>query len=123
MSFMTDRKRAIGLGSAKSGTDHHWSTMVSSTALLVLMPLFIFTFGYALGKPYEEVIAYYSQPLPALIAALTFGVGLYHFKGGVQVLIEDYTAGFTRKLLIVVMSCISIALAAAGIFAVARIAI
>ncbi|MFQ6547371.1 succinate dehydrogenase, hydrophobic membrane anchor protein [Aestuariibius sp. 2305UL40-4] len=123
MSFMTDRKRAIGLGSAKTGTDHHWSMMVSSAALLILMPLFLFTFGYALGKPYEEVIAYYSQPLPALIAALTFGVGLYHFKGGVQVLIEDYTAGFTRKLLIVVMSCISIALAAAGIFAVARIAI
>ncbi|MFQ6551491.1 succinate dehydrogenase, hydrophobic membrane anchor protein [Aestuariibius insulae] len=123
MSFMTDRKRAVGLGSAKSGTEHHWSMMVSSTALLILMPLFVFTFGYALGKPYEEVMAYYRQPLPALIAALTFAVGFYHFKGGVQVLIEDYVHGVARKLLIIAMICLSISAAAAGVFAVARIAV
>ena len=49
MSYLTDRKRATGLGSAKSGAAHHWSMTISSVALLVLIPLFVFTFGSALG--------------------------------------------------------------------------
>ena len=71
MAFMTDRKRAEGNGSAKSGTMHHWHMMVSSVALVVLLPIFIFQFGATLGGSYEEVIAYYSRPVPAAIAALT----------------------------------------------------
>ena len=35
MAFLTDRKRAEGLGSAKSGTEHFWSMTVSSVALLI----------------------------------------------------------------------------------------
>ena len=42
MAFLTDRKRAVGLGSAKSGTHHFWSMKVSSVALLILIPLFVF---------------------------------------------------------------------------------
>ena len=42
MRYLTDRKRAIGLGSAKSGTAHFWSMKVSSVALLILVPLFCF---------------------------------------------------------------------------------
>ena len=63
MRYLTDRKRAEGMGSAKSGTAHHWSMTVSSVALLVLIPLFVFTFGSALGSSYEEVQAYYARVL------------------------------------------------------------
>jgi succinate dehydrogenase / fumarate reductase membrane anchor subunit len=45
MTFMTDRKRAIGTGSAKSGTLSHWHMMISSVAMLLLLPIFIFQFG------------------------------------------------------------------------------
>ena len=50
MQFKTDRKRAEGLGSARAGTHHHWKMMFSSAVLIVLVPLFIFTFGPALGR-------------------------------------------------------------------------
>ncbi len=123
MAFLTDRKRATGLGSAKTGTEHFWSMKISSVALVILIPLFIFTFGASLGKPYEEVIAFYSRPFPAIVAALTIWVSFMHFKDGVQVLIEDYTHGLTRKVLIIAMICLSYAAAAAGVFAVARIAL
>ena len=53
MAYMTDRKRARGLGSAKTGTAHFWAMKVSSLALLVLIPLFVFTFGSALGGTYR----------------------------------------------------------------------
>ena len=76
MAFLTDRKRAAGLGSAKTGTAHFWSMKVSSVALLILMPLFVFTFGCALGGSYEEVLSYYSKPFPAIVAALTLAVGI-----------------------------------------------
>ena len=123
MSYLTDRKRASGLGSAKSGTQHHWMMMVTSVALVVLIPMFVFTFGAILGSPYEEVVAYYQRPFPAIVAALTFAIGFYHFKGGAQTMIEDYVHGETRKVAIIALICVSYAAAAAGIFAVVRLAI
>lgn len=123
MSYMTDLKRAAGLGSAHQGTEHHWSMTKSSYALLILVPLFVFTFGAVLGSPYEDVVAYYSRPIPALIAALTLVVGLMHFKGGAQTMIEDYVHGYARKLAVIAATCLSYALAAAGVYAILRLAL
>jgi succinate dehydrogenase / fumarate reductase membrane anchor subunit len=123
MAFVTDRKRAVGLGAAKAGTEHHWSMTKSSAALLILVPLFVFTFGPMLGQPHEAVVAYFARPFPAIVAALTIAVGFMHFKNGVQVLIEDYTDGLTRKILIIAMICLSYAAAATGLYAIARIAL
>jgi succinate dehydrogenase / fumarate reductase membrane anchor subunit len=123
MELLTDRKRAVGMGSAKSGTQHHWQMMVSSVALTVLVPLFVFTYGYALGMSYEDAVAYYARPLPAIVGILTLLVGFLHFKGGVQTLIEDYVHGFARKALIIGSICLSYAAAAAGVFAIVRIAL
>ena len=123
MAFLTDRKRAAGLGSAKAGTEHHWQMMVSSVALCGLVPLFVFTCGYALGMSYEDASAYYARPFPAIVGILTLLVGFLHFKGGVQALIEDYLHGFTRKAVMIGSICLSYAAAAAGVFAIVRIAL
>ena len=123
MAFLTDRKRAVGMGSAKTGTEHHWQMMVSAVALLLLIPMFVFTFGSILGSSYEEVIAYYQRPFPAVVAALTMLVGFLHFRGGVQTLIEDYVHGFARKVAIIGMICLSYGAAAFAIFAIVRIAL
>ena len=123
MAYMTDRKRAEGLGAAKSGTEHHWHMTVSSVALAILVPLFIFTFGSVLGASYEEVTAYYARPFPAIVAALTLVVGFVHFKNGAQIMIEDYSAGLARKALIIGTTCISYGAIATGLFALARLAL
>ncbi len=123
MAFLTDRKRAVGWGSAKSGTAHFWAMKKSSFALLILVPLFVFTFGAALGGGYDEVRAYYSRPFPAIVAALTLLVGFHHFNMGVQVLIEDYVHGIWEKVLILVMTCVSYGAASVGLFAIARLAL
>jgi succinate dehydrogenase membrane anchor subunit len=123
MDYVTDRKRATGLGSAHHGTEHHWRMTVTSVALLILVPLFIFTFGSALGRPYDEVAVYYARPFPAIVAALTIVVGFLHFRGGVQIAIEDYVGGLARRFLIVAFICISYAAAATGLFAIARLAL
>ena len=123
MAYLTDRKRAQGLGSAKSGTEHHYEVQLSSAALVVLIPLFLFTFGTILGQPYEIILIYYAQPFPALIAALTILVSMIHFRQGVQVLIEDYAQGEVRHWGIIAAICAAYALAAAGLFALARLAL
>lgn len=123
MAYLTDRKRATGWGSAKSGTRHHWLMMVTSVGLLVLVPLFVFTFGTALGMSHAEAVAYYQRPFPAIVALLTLGVGFYHFALGAQTLIEDYVGGLSRKIGIIAVICLSTAAAAAAIFAVIVLAL
>jgi len=123
MAFLTDRKRATGLGAARSGTMHHWAMTKSSAALVVLMPLFILTFGRILGAPYEDVIAYYHRPFPAIIAALTIAVAFLHFKTGVQETLLDYTHGGMTRALILLVSGICWFAAAVGVFGVLRIAL
>jgi succinate dehydrogenase / fumarate reductase membrane anchor subunit len=123
MAYLTDRKRATGMGSAKSGTHHFWSMKVSSVALLFLVPMFIFTFGGILGSTYAEVTAYFARPFPAIVAALTILVGFKHFNDGAQVLIEDYVHGTMQKVLIILVTCLSYGAAAVGIFAIAKLAL
>ena len=123
MRYLTDRKRAVGMGSAKTGTEHFWAMKVSSFGLLLLIPLFVFTFGPILGSDYATVTAYFARPFPAIIAALTIAVGMMHFKGGVQTLIEDYVHGTAQKVTILVMICVSYGIAATGLFAIAKLAL
>ncbi|MCY4306334.1 MAG: succinate dehydrogenase, hydrophobic membrane anchor protein [Aestuariivita sp.] len=123
MRFITDRKRAVGMGSAKSGTEHFWRVKIQSFALVLLMPLFVFTFGSKIGASYADITSYFSRPFPAIVAALTIVVGMVHFKDGVQVLIEDYIHGLAQKITIIIMICLSYAIAATGLFAIARLAL
>jgi succinate dehydrogenase / fumarate reductase membrane anchor subunit len=123
MRYLTDRKRAMGLGSAKSGTEHHWHMQVSAVGLAILVPLFLFTFGCILGSSYEEVTAYYARPFPAIVAALTIVVGFVHFKNGATDMIEDYAQGLMRKALIIGVTCLSYGAIATGLFALVKLAL
>lgn len=123
MAYLTDRKRVAGLGASGGGTTHHWHQTLLSAALVILVPLFLFTFGAVLGAPYVEVVAYYTSPFPALIALLTLTVGWIHFAKGVQTLIEDYVPGTARKVAIVATTCLSYAAALACVYALARLAL
>jgi len=123
MAYMTDRKRAEGLGSARRGSDHHWQMTLSSWALLILTPLFLLAWGPMLGAPHAEVAERFARPFPAVVTALMLVAGFQHFRQGVQVAIEDYTHGQTRHLLIVATVCLSYGAMAVGLFALVRLAL
>ena len=122
MGFLTNLKRAAGMGSVKSGTYHFWHMKVSSVALLVLIPLFLFTFGTVIGDDHEGVTAYFARPVPSLIAALTLIVGFEHFKSGATIMIEDYVHGFAQKVCLICLSCLSYTAMATGLYALAKMA-
>jgi succinate dehydrogenase / fumarate reductase membrane anchor subunit len=123
MAYVTDRKRVTGLGAAKSGTHHFWTMTVTAVALFVLTPFFLGVIGPLLGASHEEVIASLSRPVPAAIVAAYLVVGMHHFKLGVTVLIEDYVRGLARKIWIIAMTIVSYGIAAAGLVALAQIAL
>ena len=123
MRYLTDRKRAQGLGSSRQGTHHHWQMMVSSVALIVLAPIFVITFGLGLGGTYEEVLAYFGRPFPAIVTGLTVVVAIRHFTYEALEAVEDYVHGTAQKLTLIGLTGLSYALIAIGLFALARIAL
>lgn len=123
MSFLTDRKRVIGLGSGREGTHHHWQMMISSILLVPLVPAFVITFGLGLGGTYEEVLAYFSRPLPAIITALSMTVIIWHLMQEALMAVEDYVHGTAGKLTLIAVKAFSYTLIFVGLFAIARMAL
>lgn len=123
MRYITDRKRAIGKGASHTGTEHHWYMQVSSFGLALIVPSFILMFGSVIGGTYEEVVAFFSRPIPALLTGMVLFVGLQHFRHGAQMMIEDYAHGSTRKILIMSLIALTYGLIAVGLFALAKLAL
>jgi len=123
MRYLTDRKRAMGRGAAHTGTEHHWAMQVSSVALAMMVPAWIYIFGNALGGTRAEVLDTFARPFPAILTGLVLIVGMRHFAMGATTMIEDYAHGTTRKALIIGAVSLSWAIAATGLFALARIAL
>lgn len=123
MRYLTDRKRAVGRGASGTGTEHHWSMTVSSVGLALLVPTFLFFVGSAIGGTRAEVLEMFSRPFPAILTALVLVVGMNHFRKGAQMMIEDYWRGITRKILVIGAIILSYGTVAAGLFALAKIAL
>ncbi len=123
MSYITNRKRAEGLGSAKAGTQHFWHQRVTAIALLFLVPLFIFPFAYNLGDGYDAVRAAYAHPINAIVAIAFLATAWLHFFQGIQVVIEDYVHGRMELVLIIAMRLLAALFALVGVFAILKIAL
>jgi len=122
MRYLTDRKRALGLGSGKSGTKHFWEQRLSAVALVMLTPLFLFPLAYNLGSSFEEVRAAYAHPINAIVGTAFFLTAFLHFFQGIQVVIEDYVHGRWEIVLIISMRLLSSLFALIGAFAILKIA-
>lgn len=86
----TPLKRALGLGSAKSGTGHFIWQRVTAIALVLLGAYLVgllFSLG---GSDFARAYATVANPLNATML-VGFLVGMFwHAKLGMQVVIEDY---------------------------------
>lgn len=123
MRYLTDRKRAVGKGSAHHGTEHHWYMQASAVGLAFLVPIFVIAFGRVLGSSYDDVWAFFSRPFVAIVSGLTLFVGMRHFAKGATMMIEDYARGTRRKALIIAAISLSYVVTATGFFALIRIAL
>ena len=122
MKFVTDRKRALGMGSGRDGTHHHWQMMVSSIALVVIVPIFVITFMLGYGEGYIDVVSYFSRPVPAILTALSLVIVIRHVMFEALEAVEDYIHGTTGKLVQIAVTGLSYGLIAVGLFALAKLA-
>lgn len=123
MNYMTDFKRAVGAGSGRDGTRHHWDMILSSIAVCIAIPVFVMAFGAALGGAHAEVLAFFARPVPALLTAISMVVCIRHFKFEVLEAVEDYVHGTAGKLTMFATTALAYLMMAVGLFAIAKIAI
>lgn len=121
--YYTPRKGATGLGSARSGTAHHWAMTVSAVALAVLTPLFLWAVGSAIGRPLDQVLRHFSHPFPAVVTALFIAVGMVHFIRGTRIMFEDYLRGTALVVGLIVSTLFGWAVIAAAVYALVKIAL
>lgn len=119
----TELGRVRGLGAAKSGVGHWWAQRVTAVGNLALMTWFIVSLLRLPDLSYFNVVNWLRQPIVAIPLLLLVGSVFYHFRLGVQVMIEDYFHEEGGKLAAVMaLNFYVVAAAAVAAFAILRIA-
>ena len=87
----TELGRVRGLGSAKAGTHHWWHQRLTAGANLLLMLWFIVSIARLPGYDYAAVpLLARARPGSAVPLMLLIVSVFWHFRLGLQVVIEDY---------------------------------
>lgn len=123
-SYRTAKSRVEGLGSSHHGAGTWIKERVSALALTLLTGWAVWFVWQVAGTGYDGAIAALRRPVNAVLLALTLGVSIYHTQMGVRVIVEDYIHRPASKATLLVLNLfVCWALAAAGIFAVLRVAL
>jgi succinate dehydrogenase / fumarate reductase, membrane anchor subunit len=123
MGTGTQLGRVRGLGTAKSGTGHWWQQRVTAIGNLVLMSWFIVSLVRLPNLEYRTMIAWLQQPIAAIPLLLLIASVFYHFRLGVQVMLEDYIHHEGNKVLaMMLLNFYVVALAFTAVFSVLKIA-
>jgi len=116
--------RAIGLGSAKEGVDHWWVQRLTAIALVPLALWFVVAVIEHAGADRADVVEWLHHPVPAVMMVLLLIAAFYHSALGLQVVIEDYVASESARLVLLVANkLLWVILAVLGIFAVLKISL
>jgi len=122
-SMRSHLAEARGLGSAKEGVGHWWAQRVTAIALVPLSLWFVTAILCRIGADYLVVKDWLSRPLTLTLMALFLVALGYHAVLGVQVVIEDYVhTPWLKITLVVLVKLLAVALGAACLFAVLKVA-
>ena len=121
MSLRDPLAIARGLGPAKEGLHHWWVLRLSSGALMLLTPWFVWFALSLVGADLGTVRALVGHPLHATLLLAFVGTMFWHAQLGLQVVVEDYVHGWLELALQILIK-FSCALAAlASVLAIGRI--
>jgi len=122
MSLRSPLGRVLGAGSAKEGVHHWWMQRLTSIALVPLTIWFVVSLLSLPSFEHVTVISWIAQSWTALLLILFILVATWHSQLGVRVVIEDYVHGGAKTLTLVLITFIHALVAAAGVFAVLKVA-
>jgi succinate dehydrogenase / fumarate reductase membrane anchor subunit len=118
----TELGRVRGLGSAGEGAHHWWHQRVTAGGNLVLMLWFVVAIARLPAYDYATVHAWMASAWVAIPMVLLITSVFYHFRLGLQVLIEDYQHGEARIVCLLLLNFFVVATAAIAIFSILKIA-
>ena len=123
MSLRSPLGRVLGQGAARNGVRHWWQQRLTSIALVPLTVWFVVSILTLPSLSYATLVAWMSQSSTALLLILLVLIAAWHSQLGVRVVVEDYVhdAG-ARTLTLVAIGFAHVLLAAAGVFAVLKVA-
>ncbi len=119
----TELGRVRGLGSAQHGAHHWWQQRLSAAGNLLLMLWFLISIARLPGYDYASVHLWLSSAWAAVPMILLVTSVFYHFRLGLQVVIEDYVHDESHVVLMILLNFFTVATAATAIFSILKIAI
>jgi succinate dehydrogenase / fumarate reductase, membrane anchor subunit len=122
MSLRSPLGKVLGTGSAKEGVHHWWLQRLTSIALVPLTVWFVVSLLSLPSFEHVTVITWIAQSWTALLLVLFILVATWHSQLGLRVVVEDYVHGGSKTLTLVLITFIHAVVAAAGIFAVLKVA-
>jgi succinate dehydrogenase / fumarate reductase membrane anchor subunit len=123
VSLETPLHKVEGLGSSHSGVTHFWRQRVTAAALIFLGIWFAISALGLVGAGEASTLSFLSQPLNAILMAVFVIIAAYHMALGMQVVIDDYIYAAWQKLsLMLLLRAFALAVIAASIYALLRIA-
>jgi succinate dehydrogenase membrane anchor subunit len=122
MSLRSPLGKVLGTGSAKEGVHHWWLQRLTSIALVPLTIWFVVSLLSLPSFEHVTVVSWMAQESTALLLILFILVATWHSQLGVRVVVEDYVHGGSKTLTLVLITFIHAVVAAAGIFAVLKVA-
>lgn len=115
--------RVRGLGSAKQGPHHWWLQRVTAFGNLILIPWLVIALLRLPSLDYEVVRGWLQSPLAAVPMALIVINTFWHFRLGLQVVIEDYQHDESRIILMALVHFWTFGMGGLALFAIAKVAL
>ncbi len=123
MGTGTGIARVRGLGSARSGVSHWWLQRVTSASNMALILWFLISLAGLPDLERDTVAGWLRSPLNSVPLILLVISTFWHFRLGLQVIIEDYVQGEGNKVAwILGINFYAIGMAALAIVSILRVA-
>ena len=114
--------RVRGLGSAHEGVAHWWHQKLTAGSNFALMAWLLISIARRPAYDHASMLAWVSSAWVAVPLLLLVASVFYHFRLGLQVVIEDYAHAHNRVVLMILLNLFVFVIAGTAIFSILRIA-
>ncbi|MBB3347812.1 succinate dehydrogenase, hydrophobic membrane anchor protein [Sphingomonas citri] len=118
----TEIGRVRGLGSAHAGAHHWWHHKITAGTNFLLLVWFLASIAMLPSYDHTTVRLWLSSAWAAVPMALLIASVFYHFRLGLQTVIEDYSHKENRFVLTILLNVFTAATAGVAIFSILKVA-
>lgn len=122
MGTGTELGRVRGLGSSKEGAHHWWHQRLTAGANIILMLWFFASMARLPAHDFASLVQWLGSAWVAVPMILLVASVFYHFRLGLQVLVEDYLHGAGGRAALVLLNFFVIGLGAIAVFSILKLA-